>query len=183
MNKPIQVPMPRTALPILMKQGGKGKYSLSELQELIDPVYRVYEEQIRRCITGLIGYAAQCAAARHEEQIPKLREHIVMMGGFWGIEEDASVDPYEISEQKYRRPFDEAIVEARQTGTAPPLTEQAKWDVLTGLEVHRQEMENSGGLDDLIAGCEQISQQLRAEWNMEPPESQQTVLTMDGMTP
>lgn len=41
MNKPIQVPMPRTALPILMKQGGKGKYSLSELQELIDPVYRV----------------------------------------------------------------------------------------------------------------------------------------------
>lgn len=44
-------------------------------------------------------------------------------------------------------------------------------------------MENSGGLDDLIAGCEQISQQLRAEWNMEPPESQQTVLTMDGMTP
>ena len=90
MNKPIQVPMPRTALPILMKQGGKGKYSLSELQELIDPVYRVYEEQIRRCITGLTGYAAQCAAARHEEQIPKLREHIVMMGGFWGIEEDAS---------------------------------------------------------------------------------------------
>lgn len=183
MNKPIQVPMPRTALPILMKQGGKGKYSLSELQELIDPVYRVYEEQIRRCITGLTGYAAQCAVARHEEQIPKLREHIVMMGGFWGIEEDASIDPYEISEQKYRRPFDEAIVEARQTGTAPPLTEQAMRDVLTGLEVHRQEMENSGGLDDLIAGCEQISQQLRAEWNMEPPESQQTVLTMDGMTP
>ena len=74
-------------------------------------------------------------------------------------------------------------MEARQTGTAPPLTEQAMRDVLTGLEVHRQEMENSGGLDDLIAGCEQISQQLRAEWNMEPPESQQTVLTMDGMTP
>ncbi len=123
MNKPIQVPMPRTALPILMKQGGKGKYSLSELQELIDPVYRVYEEQIRRCITGLTGYAAQCAAARHEEQIPKLREHIVMMGGFWGIEEDASIDPYEISEQKYRHPFDEAIPSLRQEDIDPPRLE------------------------------------------------------------
>ncbi len=123
MNDPIQVPMPGTALPILMKQGGKGKYSLSELQELIDPVYRVYEEQIRRCITGLTGYAAQCAAARHEEQIPKLREHIVMMGGFWGIEEDASVDPYEISEQKYRRPFDEAIPSLRQEDIDPPRME------------------------------------------------------------
>ena len=123
MNDPIQVPMPGTALPILMKQGGKGKYSLSELQELIDPVYRVYEEQIRRCITGLTGYAAQCAAVRHEEQIPKLREHIVMMGGFWGIEEDASVDPYEISEQKYRRPFDEAIPSLRQEDIDPPRME------------------------------------------------------------
>ena len=123
MNDPIQVPMPGTALPILMKQGGKGKYSLSELQELIDPVYRVYEEQIRRCITGLTGYAAQCAAARHEEQFPKLREDIVMMGGFWGIEEDASVDPYEISEQKYRRPFDEAIPSLRQEDIDPPRME------------------------------------------------------------
>ena len=123
MSEPIQVPMPGTALPILMKQGGKGKYSLSELQELIDPVYRVYEEQIRRCISGLTSYAAQCAAARHEEQIPKLREHIVMMGGFWGIEEDASVDPYEISEQKYRRPFDEAIPSLRQEDIDPPRME------------------------------------------------------------
>ena len=123
MNDPIQVPMPGTALPILMKQGGKGKYSLSELQELIDPVYKVYGEQIRRCISGLTSYAAQCAAARHEEQIPKLREHIVMMGGFWGIEEDASVDPYEISEQKYRRPFDEAIPSLRQEDIDPPRME------------------------------------------------------------
>lgn len=113
MNEPIQVPMPGAALPILMKQGGKDKYTLSELAELIDPVYRVYGEQIRRCIFGLTGYAAQCAAARHEEQIPKLRERIVMMGGFWSTEEDTSVDPYEISEQNYGRPFDEAIAEAQ----------------------------------------------------------------------
>ena len=129
MGEPIQVPMPETALPILMKQGGKGKYSLSELGKLIDPVYRVYGEQIRRCISGLTGYAAQCAAARHEEQIPKLRERIVMMGGFWGTEEDTSVDPYKTSEQNYGRPFDEAIAEARRTGAAPPLTERAMGDM------------------------------------------------------
>lgn len=83
MNGPIQVPMPGAAIPALMKQDGKGTYSLSEFGELIEPVYRVYREQIRRCISGLTGYAAQCAAAQRGEQIPKLREHIVMMGGFW----------------------------------------------------------------------------------------------------
>ena len=142
MNDPIQVPMPGAALPILMKQSGKGEYNLSELEELIDPVYKVYGEQIRRCISGLTSYAAQCAAARHEEQIPKLREHVVMMGGFWGTAEDPSVDLYKISEEEYGRSFDEAIAEVRRTGAAPPLTEQAMRDVLTGLEVHMQEMDN-----------------------------------------
>lgn len=136
MNGPIQVPMPGAAIPALMKQDGKGTYSLSEFGELIEPVYRVYREQIRRCISGLTGYAAQCAAARREGQLPALRRHIVMMGGFWGTEEDPSADTYKISEQKYGRQFDTAIAEAQQTGAAPPLTEHAMRDVLTGLEVH-----------------------------------------------
>ena len=182
MGEPIQVPMPGAALPILMEQGGKTSYSLSELGALIDPVYDVYSEQIRRCISGLTAYAAQCAAAHHEEQIPKLREHVVMMGGFWGTAEDPSVDLYKISEEEYGRSFDEAIAEARRTGAAPPLTEQAMRDVLTGLEVHMQEMDNSGDLDDLIAECDLMAQQLRAEWKIEPPTSQRTVLTMEGMS-
>ena len=182
MNEPIQVPMPGVALPVLMKEGGKKEYNISELGELIDPVYRVYEEQIRRCISGLTAYAAQCAAAHHEEQLPKLREHIVMMGGFWGTQEDTSADVYEISEQKYGCSFDAAIAEAQQTGAAPPLTEQVMRDVLTGLEVHMQEMENSGDLDGLVAECSRMARQLRTEWNMEPPESRQTVLTMEGMS-
>lgn len=182
MNDPIQVPMPGVALPILMKQGGKGEYSLSEFGGLIDPVYKVYREQIRRCISGLTSYAAQCAAARHEEQIPKLREHVVMMGGFWGTAEDPSVDLYKISEEEYGRSFDEDIAEARRTGAAPPLTEQAMRDVLTGLEVHMQEMDNSGDLDDLIVECDLMAQRFRVEWKIEPPASQQTVLTMEGMS-
>lgn len=182
MSEPIQVPMPGIALSVLMKKGGKKEYSLDELGSLIDPVYSVYTEQIRRCISGLTSYAAQCAAAHHEEQLPKLREHIVMMGGFWGTEEDVSVDPYEVSERKYGRSFDAAIAEARQSGSAPPLTEQAVRDVLSGLEVHIQEMENSGGLESLVTEWDLLSQQLRAEWKIEPPESQQTVLTMEGMS-
>ena len=182
MNEPIQVPMPGVALPVLMKEGGKKEYNISELGELIDPVYRIYEEQIRRCISGLTAYAAQCAAAHHEEQLPKLREHIVMMGGFWGMEEDVSVDPYEVSERKYGRSFDAVIAEAWQSGSAPPLTEQAMRDVLTGLEVHMQEMENSGDMDDLIDEYGRMAQRLRTEWHMEPPASQQTVLTMEGMS-
>ena len=97
------------------------------------------------------------------------------------MEKDAAVDPYETSERNYGRRFDAAIAEARQTGAAPPLTEQAMRDVLTGLEVHMQEMDNSGDLDDLIAEYDLMAQQLRAEWRIEPPASQQTVLTMEGM--
>ena len=87
-----------------------------------------------------------------------------------------------MSERKYGRSFDAAIAEARQSGSAPPLTEQAMRDALTGLEVHMQEMDNSGGLEGLIAECGQLSRQLRAEWKIEPPASQQTVLTMEGMS-
>lgn len=182
MNEPIQVPMPGTALSVLMKAGGKKEYSLSEFGDLIAPVYQVYEEQIRRCVSGLTSYAAQCAAAHREEQLPKLRQYAVMMAGFWGVEDDPSVNPYETAEQTVGRSFDAAIAEAQQTGAAPPLTEQAMRDVLTGLEVHMQEMDNSGGLEHLIAEYDQMSQQLRAEWKMGPPEPQQTVLTMEGMS-
>ena len=181
MSEPIQVPMPEAALSVLMKKGGKKAYSLSELGTLIDPVYDVYAEQIRRCISGLTGYAAQCEAAHHREQIPKLRQHILMMASFWSMEEDPSVDTDAVAEQKFGRPFDAAIAEARQNGSAPPLTEQAMRDVLAGLEVHMQEMENSGGLEGLIAEYGLISRQLRAEWKIEPPASQQTVLTMEGI--
>ncbi len=182
MNEPIQVPMPGTALSVLMKKGGKKEYTISELGDLIDSVYQVYEEQIRRCISGLTSYAAQCAAAHREEQLPKLRQQIVMMGGFWGVEDDPSVNPYETAEQTVGRSFDAAIAEARRTGAAPPLTEQTMRDVLTGLEVHMQEMDNSGDLEHLIAEYDQMSRQFRAEWKMDPPESQQTVLTMEGMS-
>lgn len=182
MSEPIQVPMPGSALSILMKQGGKKEYSLKEFGALIGPVYRVYSEQIHRCISGLTSYAAQCAAAHHEEQIPDLRRHILMMASFWSMEEDPSVNTDAVAEQEIGRPFDAAIAEARRTGTAPPLTEQATKDILTGLEVHVQEMDNSGDLEWLIAEYDRLSQQLRAEWEMEPPESQQTVLTMDGMS-
>ena len=181
MNETVQVPMPGTAIPILMEQGGKKEYNLTEFGDLIAPVYQVYAEQIRRCISGLTSYGAQCAAAHRGEQLPKLRRFIVMMSGFWGTENDPSVNPYEVAEQIAGRSFDAAIAEAQRTGSAPPLTEQAMRDVLTGLEVHVQEMDNSGGLEHLIAECDQVAQQLRAEWRMAPPESQQTVLTMEGM--
>lgn len=182
MSEPIQVPMPGSALSVLMKKGGKKEYSLSGLEPLIAPVYDVYAEQIRRCISGLTSYAAQCAAAHREEQIPKLRRYSVMMAGFWGVEDDPSVNPYDTAEQTVGRPFDEAIAEAQRTGTAPPLSEQTMRDVLTGLEVHMQEMDNSGGLERLIAEYGQMSQQLRAEWKIEPSSSQQAVLTIEGMS-
>lgn len=43
-------------------------------------------------------------------------------------------------------------------------------------------MDNSGDMDDLIAECDLMAQRLRAEWKIEPPASQQTVLTMEGMS-
>ena len=82
----------------------KSSYNLDEYLELIEPVYRVYEDYIRKCAAALTTLAAQRAAFHQEEDIPKLRQMILEMAPFWGLDGGAYADKETARrmEQQYR---------------------------------------------------------------------------------
>ena len=162
----------------------KSSYNLDEYLELIEPTYQVYEDYIRKCVAGLTTVAAQRAALHQEEDIPKLRKIIREMVPFWGLDGGADVDA-ETSrrmEQQYRESFDQAVAAAEQSGEAPPLSDSARKDILIALEIHRQELENDGTLDDWAEECATLIEQLQSEWQMRADSPQQTAPQMDGMS-
>ncbi len=181
MSEQIQVPMPRAGWNCELR-GGRS-YPIDEYLALIEPRYRVYEEQVRRCISGLTTYAAQQAAAHKDAQLPMLRDLVMELASFWNLDGDLDKDSDERMERQYGGGFDQAVLSARQSGQPPALTDQEKQDVLTGLEVHTQEMSNNGDDDRWIQRNSSLVQQLRDEWQMEQAPAQQDVLTitMGGM--
>ncbi len=162
----------------------KSSYNLDEYLELIEPTYQEYEDYIRKCVAGLTTVAAQRAALHQEEDIPKLRKIIREMVPFWGLDGGADVDA-ETSrrmEQQYRESFDQAVAAAGQSGEAPPLPDSAKKDILIALDIHRQELENDGTLDDWAEECATLIGQLQSEWQMRADSPQQMAPQMDGMS-
>lgn len=159
------------------RRAPQSSYNLDEYLELIEPTYQVYEEYIRRCVAGLATVAAQRAALHQEEDITKLREIILKLVPFWGLDGGAYADK-ETSiqlERQYRESFDQTVSAARRSGQAPALPYSAKKDILIALEIHRQELENDGELDDWIEECVSLQRQLRSEWQMDADLSQQAV--------
>ncbi len=61
MSDQIQVPMPLAGMASDFKSGKS--YNIDEYIAQIEPRYRIYNEQISRCISGLTAYAAQQAAS------------------------------------------------------------------------------------------------------------------------
>ena len=165
-------------------QSPQSSYNLDEFLKLIEPTYQVYEEYIRRCVAGLTTVAAQRAALHQEEDITKLREIILKLVPFWGLDGGAYTDK-ETSiqlERQYRESFDQAVSAARRSGQAPALPDSAKNDILIALEIHRQELENDGELDDWIKECVSLHRQLWSEWQMDADRSQQAAPAMEGMS-
>ncbi len=181
MSRQIQVPMPRAGWNCEIR--GRGPCSLDEFGALIQPRYRIYTEQIRRCVSGLTVYAAQEAAAHRDSQLPMLRQIIIEMACYWTLDGHLDKDFEEQLELHYGGDFDRAVSEARQSGLVSELTDQAKQDVLTGLEVQIQELSNDDGLGLWIQHSSQLADQLQAEWRMELMPKQQDVLTitMEGI--
>ena len=167
---------------------GKGaqqhSYSLEEFGKLIGPTYQVYEEYIRRCVAGLTTVAAQWAARQQEEDILKLREIILKMVPFWGLDGGAYADKETARQmkQQYCESFDQAVSAARQSGQAPSLPDSARQEILIALEIHRQELENDGELDDWAEECMTLKEQLQLEWQMETDMCQRSVSQMEGMS-
>ncbi len=142
MSDQIQVPMPLAGMASDFK-GGKS-YNIDEYIAQIEPRYHIYNEQISRCISGLTTYAAQQTAAHQDAQIPMLRDLVMELACFWNLDGGLDKASDERMEQQYGGNFDQAVSEARQSGQVPEFTDQAKRDVLTGLEVYMQEMTLNG---------------------------------------
>ena len=178
MSEPTPILYPRAAMDQWHGSGAtKSSYTLDEYLELIEPTYQVYEEYIRKCVAGLTTAAAQQAALHQEEDIPKLREMTLNMIPFLGLEGgiDTDLDTSQRIERQYKESFDHAVSAARQSGQAPSLPESAKKEILIGLEIHRQELENNGEMDNWVEECMSLQEQLRSEWQIEADPSQKAV--------
>lgn len=176
---------PRAAMDQWLGSGAaKSSYTLDEFLKLIEPTYQVYEDYIRKCVAGLTTVAAQRAALHQEEDIPKLRKIILEMVPFWGLDGGADVDKETARrmEQQYRESFDRAVAAAGRSGEAPSLSDSTRKDVLIALEIHHQELENDGTLDDWVEECATLKGQLQSEWQTRADSSQQTAPQMGGMS-
>ena len=150
-------------------EGGKG-YTIDELLAKMEPQYQAYQNTIRTCIAGLTDHAAQLAARGQEEQLPMFRRMIVEMAAFWGLAEQDTPKAFQEMTEMYQDTFDRVVSAAKDVGCASELTEQNKADILTGLDLYAQEMENSGDMEQWIDECDMLAAQLRAEWEMEVPQ-------------
>lgn len=176
---------PRAAMDQWLGSGAaKSAYNPDEYLKLIEPTYQVYEDYIRKCVAGLTTVAAQRAALHQEEDIPKLREIILKMVPFWGLDGGAYADKETARrmEQQYRESFDQAVAATGRSGEAPSLSDSTRKDVLIALEIHRQELENDGTLDDWAEECATLIGQLQSEWQMRADSPQQTAPQMGGMS-
>ena len=108
MSESDRILYPRAALKQWLGHGASQySYNLDEFLKLIEPTYQAYEEYIRRCVAGLTTVAAQRAALHQEEDITKLREIILKLVPFWGLDGGAYADK-ETSiqlERQYRESF------------------------------------------------------------------------------
>ena len=169
---------PKAAMAQWLGRGAtRSFYHLDEYLQLIEPTYQVYEDYIRACVAGLTTVAAQRTALHQEGDIPKLREIVLKLVPFWGLDGgiDADQETSQRIERQYRESFDQAVSAARQSGKAPSLPDSAKKEILIALEIHRQELENDGEVDDWIEECVTLMEQLRSEWQIEADTTQQVV--------
>ena len=169
MSEQTQVPLPRAALQ--QWQSTKRSYNVDEYVELITPTYRAYEEYIRRTVSGLTTYAAQCAAAGQGHLIPMLRGHVSSLVSFWLLDEEPDIAGNIRSQQQHEAGFDQAVNAARRSGVPPEMTEESKQEVLTGLELYAQEMETSGDMDEYVTPCRTLLDRLAAEWRLAPAQT------------
>ncbi len=182
MSDLIQVPMPQAAYRQWFFSGTGKSYTLDELDALIAPTYCVYTAQINRCISGLVHYAALHTLASQDDNVSRLRELILEMASFWGLDGGTDKGVFERLEHQYGGTFDQAVSAAQRSGNVPDLTGQEKTDILNGLEVHAQEMSNNDEAILRIEECCTLMRQMREEWQMDIFLPMQTTLTMGGLS-
>lgn len=167
-------------------QPGAGRaYTVGELLKAIEPQYQMYKLTMRQCIAGLTAHAAQHTAQGQEEENPRFRRLCIEMAEFWGLTEDDTPKGYREMAEQIGSAFDHAVSAARDSGQAPMSGDQARQDILDGLELYAREMEACGDMGQWIKECEDLSEQLKVEWQTGVPPDQvcgeKTNMGMGGM--
>ena len=167
-------------------QPGAGRaYTVGELLKAIEPQYQMYKLTMRQCIAGLTAHAAQHTAQGQEEENPRFRRLCIEMAEFWGLTEDDTPKGYREMAEQIGSAFDHAVSAARDSGQAPMTSDQARQDILDGLELYAREMEACGDMGQWIKECEDLSEQLKVEWQTGVPPDQvrgeETNMRMGGM--
>ncbi len=109
--------------------------------------------------------------------MPQDRTMCISMRGVRGLSEDDTWEGFREMEEQYGGAFDSAVSAARDSGHAPELSDQTRQEILEGLELYAQEMTLNGGLEQWVAECGSLSEQLRMEWQTEA----QANMEMGGM--
>lgn len=155
---------------------------IDEFLALMEPQHRADQDTTRRCIAGLNDYAAQLAAQRQEEQIPRLRELCIEMAEFWGLAEDDTLEAFQKMEEQYGGAFDNAVSAARDSGHAPEMSEETRQSILDGLGIYAREMRCNGPeFEDWAVECDVLAETLKKQWQIGAAPDQETVLKMEGM--
>ena len=147
-------------------QGKSAKgYTIDELLTQIEAQYQMYKNTMRQCIAGLTEHAAQLTAQGQEEKLPRLRRLCIEMAEFWVLTEDNTPKGCHEMAEQYGRDFDQAVSAARDSGCAPDMDEQTKENILSGLELHAQEMRaNDEDLENWAVECDILAGSLKKQW-------------------
>lgn len=86
---------------------------------------------------------------------------------------------------RYTDAFDHAVSEAKASGCVPEITEQARENILAGLELYAQEMSANGDMEQWVIECDLLAEQLQVEWQTEAAAEQSSApridMKMEGM--
>ena len=158
------------------------RFTLDELQKVMEPQYQVYKVTMRQCIAGLTEHAARLAAQDQEESLPRLRQLCIEMAEFWGLTEDDTPKGYQEMADHFGNTFDQAVSAAQGSGQAPELSAQTKENILDGLKLYAQEMRlNDEKLEDWAVECDILAEDLEEQWQLETAAAEQTAPQMNGM--
>ncbi len=130
--------------------------------EMEDMTHDATAESIRRCADGLTAYASALAVNGMDDLVEDMRWLVNWITEFWlaGIEKDGWL---KIREQ-YTSSFCRSVSEAKRTGQVPPLTTQMREDILNGLQLHAQELDDMGDHEAFVDWCRELCAELPAAW-------------------
>ena len=156
--------------------------TIEEWMKQNGPRYEQMAAEVERGLAGLAKYAALLAVQGQREQLPRLREMVEFMAGYW-------LSPTLKTEHDHARDmvnaFDAAVASAQASGYAEDLSGEDMAAIITGLQTHIQELRTDEDQLDLVPDYKDLCDRLRQAWyplrlsvELPPP----TAIPPKGMT-